>query len=58
MGKLKAHQAVAIAIQMLDDTRQESSFSERVCDVAANALEEIGTSEALQAVAEWRKSQA
>jgi HEAT repeat protein len=45
--------------QLLSDyTIVEPLFGTRICDVAAEALEEIGTAEALVAVAAWREKDA
>lgn len=45
-------------IQLLADTEKPSWEDERICDIAATILEEIGTDHAKVAVATWRKEQA
>lgn len=61
LGSLKAEGAVAQLIPLLNDNAipfraQQDRY--RVCDATADALEEIGTPEALAAVQQWRGSSA
>ncbi len=57
LGELGDVRAITPLTQLLSDNARATSYSrDRVCDVAARALEKIGTPEALAAVAEWRKS--
>ena len=58
LGQIGDAHAVAPLIQLLPDTSElEEWSSERVCDTAANALERIGTAEALAAVEASRQEQ-
>jgi HEAT repeat protein len=55
LGKAGDAQAVPGLIDLLTDTGGGMfGIGERVCDIAAEALERIGTPEALAAVAHWR----
>lgn len=55
LGELRDVQAVSSLINLLDDKNTRHSIAyDRVCDVAARALEKIGTSEAFTAVRKWR----
>jgi HEAT repeat protein len=55
LGEMKALAAVGPLCRLLSDTHR--GVTERICDVAARALEQIATPEALAAVAEWRAQQ-
>ncbi|MBN1563818.1 MAG: HEAT repeat domain-containing protein [Anaerolineae bacterium] len=55
LGAMKVPAAVAPLAALLNDTHR--GVTERICDVAALALEQIGTEEALAAVAAWRAEQ-
>ena len=66
LGEMGAVQAVPSLIELLnDDTIAEVGYDrssddivmDKVCNVAAHALEQIATPEALAAVAEWRAQQ-
>jgi hypothetical protein len=54
LGQLGGKQAIPGLIVCLSDKRRYSYQSRRICDIAARALEEIGTPEALAALAEAR----
>jgi HEAT repeat protein len=54
LGEIGDPRAVRPLIALLNDSTQ-ATFFDRVCDVAAQALERIGTPEALVAVENWRK---
>lgn len=54
LGTIGSEQAVAVLINALQDT-EKAGWRGTVAHIAAEALEKIGTPEALQAVAEWRK---
>jgi HEAT repeat protein len=54
LGELGDARAVEPLVVLLEDT--EDAYWERVCDVATEALERIGTPEALAAVAAWRNA--
>ncbi|GAB4478608.1 MAG: hypothetical protein Kow00124_23230 [Anaerolineae bacterium] len=59
LGQIGDPRAVPYLIAMLDDTAGDMfGIGERVCDAAAEALERIGTPEALDAAAAWRAMQA
>ncbi len=55
LGELRDERATTSLIFLLSDNRWD--FDVRVCDVAVYALENIGTPEALDAVAQWRLAQ-
>lgn len=57
LGWIRDAQAVAGLIEALEDTARLKQDERRVCDLAASALEQIATIEALVAVNEWRKDQ-
>lgn len=58
LGRIANKRAVNALIQRLSDTEKLYPQSiERVCDYAAEALEKIGTPEALVAVRKWREEQ-
>jgi HEAT repeat protein len=54
LGELGDARAVEPLVVLLEDT--EDAYWERVCDVATEALERIGTPEAVAAVAAWRNA--
>jgi hypothetical protein len=62
LGQLQAEEAVPALIDLLADTKRSTQKyrvgARRVYDVAAEALERIGTPEALTALARWRHNQA
>ncbi len=57
LGKIDDAIAVPELIMCLADTRKPWLSDLRVCDMAANALEKIGTPEAVKAVRQWREAQ-
>lgn len=59
LGQIGDPRAVPFLIDMLQDTAGDMfGIGERVCDAAAEALERIGTLQALTAVAAWRGGKA
>ena len=56
LGKIGDARAVKPLMELLSDTAKPWRSDERVCDVAAWALERIGTEEALEAVRRWREA--
>lgn len=59
LGQIGDARAVPWLIQALQDSAGGLlGIGERVCDVAAEALERIGTAEAVEAVRQWRRDQA
>ncbi len=58
LGKLGGEEAVALLIDLLSDDTGPQWEEKRVCDVAADALEKIGTPKAREALDQWHKSQA
>lgn len=54
---LQIQSAVPTLIELLQDTQGLDWEDDRICDLAAVALEQIGTSEAKAAASEWRRSQ-
>ena len=54
LGKIGDAAAVPYLIKLLQDERTPGRETKRICDLAAAVLELIGTSEAQQALAEWR----
>ena len=54
LGKLKDERAVPDLIAKLNDHRQPGSEDKRLCDIAAEALLNIGTDEARSAVERWQ----
>lgn len=56
LGQIKSQAAVADLIKHLVDTAYSEATGRRVCDAAANALERIGTEQALNAVHVWRRT--
>jgi HEAT repeat protein len=57
LGRMGYTGAVTDLIGLLDDTYEPSWDKKRVCDIAAQALNLIGTPEAARALSEWRRSQ-
>ncbi len=58
LGQIGDPRAVPYLIEMLADTAGDMfGIGERVCDTAAEALERIGTPEALDVAAAWRATQ-
>jgi HEAT repeat protein len=58
LGQIGDARAVPFLIEMLDDPAGDMfGIGERVCDAAAEALERIGTEEALATVRAWRATQ-
>lgn len=58
LGQIGDVRAVPFLIEMLDDTSGDMfGIGERVCDAAAEALLNIGTAEAVQAVRTWQADQ-
>jgi HEAT repeat protein len=57
LGKIRYVPAVPDLIMLLSDTSEPNWDKRRVCDIAANALDMIGTPEAATAAATWRRSQ-
>lgn len=57
LSKLGDASAVTELIGLLDDSEGPQWEEKRICDVAAAALEAIGTTEAKAAVEQWRSSQ-
>ncbi|MCK6580029.1 MAG: HEAT repeat domain-containing protein [Anaerolineae bacterium] len=55
--RIQAVAALPELIAVLDDTRRPWLGDRRICDLAAAALERIGTHEALRAVELWRAKQ-
>lgn len=55
LGRLGDKRAVELLISLLED--ETEVFPLRICDEAADALERIGTPEALAAVEAWRRGQ-
>ncbi len=59
LGQIGDPRAVPFLISMLEDTAGDMfGIGERVCDAAAEALERIGTPEALAAVRAWHSRRA
>lgn len=54
LGKIGDPAAVPELIRLLQDERTPGRESQRICDVAAAVLEQIGTPEAVEALAAWR----
>jgi HEAT repeat protein len=57
LGWIRDPAAVPGLIERLDDIDKPRWEEERVCDMAAQSLERIGTPEALTAVKKWRRTQ-
>ena len=57
VGAIGEQDAVPDLIKALDDVRKMQHSSQRVCDLAAEALEKIDTPEAITALMKWRKRQ-
>jgi HEAT repeat protein len=57
LGKIGYIGAVPGLIMLLSDTSEPNWDKRRVCEIAANALDMIGTPEAATAAATWRRSQ-
>ncbi len=57
LGQIGSPAAVSDLITHLDDTEGPHWEEKRVCDVVADALDQIGTDEAKTAVVQWRESQ-
>ena len=57
LGKIGYAAAVPDLIMLLSDTSEPNWDKRRVCEIAANALDMIGTPEAATAAATWRRSQ-
>ena len=55
LGKIGDPRAIPCLIDKLQDTRKPALEDQRMCDFAAEALEKIGTPEALAAVNQWRE---
>jgi HEAT repeat protein len=55
LGKIGDTDAVSGLIECLSDTGKPWLSDERICDLAARALENIGTKEALNATRDWRR---
>lgn len=56
-GHLKITDAVPILIELLEDTAGLEWEEDRICDLAATALEQVGTPQAKEAAANWRRNQ-
>jgi len=57
LGQIGDRRAVPFLIELLGDTAGGMfGIGERICDVAAEALERIGTPEALEAIRQWRET--
>ncbi len=57
LGWLRDATAVPALIERLEDADRPRWEDERVCDVAAQSLERIGTPEALSTIRKWRREQ-
>jgi HEAT repeat protein len=58
LGVIRDPRAVPHLVRILDDTHKPYPFDEmRICDIAAEALERIGTAEAVGVVRAWRASE-
>ncbi|MBE2183795.1 MAG: HEAT repeat domain-containing protein [Anaerolineae bacterium] len=57
IGRIADPSAVEVLIACLEDESAPRMEEWRICDLAAAALERIGTPEAQDAVAEWRREQ-
>lgn len=57
LGEIKDETATEGLIERLSDRVKPYLKKQRICEVAAEALENIGTSEALAALEEWRHNQ-
>ena len=57
LGTIGDDAAVPGLVARLEDTGQQWWEEERVCDIAAEALERIGSGQALAAVEDWRRTQ-
>lgn len=55
LGKIGDPSAIPALAEQLNDTSWW--FDQRICDIAAAALEAIGTPEALDVVGKWRREQ-
>jgi HEAT repeat protein len=58
LGKLQDPTAVNELVLLLQDQSNLSWEEKKVCEVAAEALENIGTPEACAAILNWRSKQA
>jgi HEAT repeat protein len=57
LGRLRAPQGVPALAASLSDTVKQAYGKRRICDLASEALEHVGTVEALTAVEQWRMNQ-
>lgn len=55
LGQMKSKAAVPDLMKRLDDVSYVGASGKRVCDAAADALERIGTEEALNAAHKWTR---
>jgi HEAT repeat protein len=56
LGKLGDHTVIPVLVGYLSDTTKRRYESTRVCDMAAHALEIIGSKEAIAVVEKWRRN--
>jgi HEAT repeat protein len=54
LGKIGDPASVSALIRLLQDERTPGRETKRICDLAAGVLEQFGTREALDALADWR----
>ncbi len=57
LNEIKGEAAVPALIEYLADTHKPEWEDKRICDLAANALENIGTQQAQDALEQWRLGQ-
>jgi HEAT repeat protein len=57
LGKIKGKVAVPTLIEYLEDTHKPEWEDKRICDLAADALENIGSQQAQDALDQWRLEQ-
>jgi HEAT repeat protein len=57
LGEIGDPTAVPPLVELLEDTGRPEPLWDRMCDMAAKALEKIGTPTGLEAVKEWRESE-
>lgn len=55
LGKIHASSAVPILVNKLQDTSKPAWEDRKTCDIAAEALETIGTPDAIESVKRWRE---
>lgn len=56
LGKLGDHSVIPVLVGYLSDTTKRRYEATRVCDMAAHALEIIGSKEAIAVVDKWRRN--